>query len=455
MLKSNCKSIEGIVSPKPSQEDAKEGISKVSDSDLETFLASIGFDQRLFKVDIEGSLAHVKMLVKQGILAQDDGETILKGLQELLTDHKQGSLVFSTQYEDIHMNIEAALVEKIGDLGGAMHIARSRNDQVALDMRLYIRGEIDELLTAIDGLQKILTKLAEENSSTIVPGYTHLQHAQPVLLSKHLMAHYWKLERDKERMQDCLIRVNVNPLGSCALAGTTLPIDREYTTKLLGLSKACQNSLDAVSDRDFVAETAFCCSMVMTHLSGICEELILWSTLEFGYVKFAEGLTTGSSIMPQKKNPDIAELVRGKTGRVNVNLIALLTILKGLPLAYNKDLQEDKEAIFDSLDTVKGSLAAMSMLFAGIEFTIDQGSVFKTLEDSFSNATELADHLAQQGIPYRSAYNITKQVVAYCQENGKTLSDLDQNEMSRLTGLDIDIATVVNITAATKLKMEK
>jgi len=455
MLKSNCKSIEGIVSPKPSQEDAKEGISKVSDSDLETFLASIGFDQRLFKVDIEGSLAHVKMLVKQGILAQDDGETILKGLQELLTDHKQGSLVFSTQYEDIHMNIEAALVEKIGDLGGAMHIARSRNDQVALDMRLYIRGEIDELLTAIDGLQKILTKLAEENSSTIVPGYTHLQHAQPVLLSKHLMAHYWKLERDKERMQDCLIRVNVNPLGSCALAGTTLPIDREYTTKLLGLSKACQNSLDAVSDRDFVAETAFCCSMVMTHLSGICEELILWSTLEFGYVKFAEGLTTGSSIMPQKKNPDIAELVRGKTGRVNGNLIALLTILKGLPLAYNKDLQEDKEAIFDSLDTVKGSLAAMSMLFAGIEFTIDQGSVFKTLEDSFSNATELADHLAQQGIPYRSAYNITKQVVAYCQENGKTLSDLDQNEMSRLTGLDIDIATVVNITAATKLKMEK
>jgi argininosuccinate lyase len=437
------------IHPKCSQ----EGVSTVGDADLEDFLASIHFDKRLYKHDIQGSVAHVKMLVKQGILDGGDGEKIIQGLQEIHEEIEQGKFHFDPSLEDIHMNIEAALEEKIGDIGGAVHTARSRNDQVALDLRLYIRDEIDGILELIDSLQISIQNLANENDSVIIPGYTHLQQAQPVSLSQHLLAHYHKLQRDKERFQDCYKRVNVNPLGACALAGTTHPIDPNYTTELLGMEKPMENTLDAVSDRDFVVETAFCSSLCMTHLSGICEELILWSTSEFGFIKFQDGLTTGSSIMPQKKNPDVAELVRGKTGRVNGNLVALLTMLKGLPLAYNKDLQEDKEAIFDSLDTLKGSLEAITKLLGGTVFIIDEVDVINTSQNNFANATELADHLTQKGVPFRTAYNITKEVVAYCVENGKTLNQLTLEEFKQFCDkIEQDVYNMVDIGSAVDLK---
>jgi len=351
------------------------------------------------------------------------------------------------------MNIEAALVDKIGDVGGAVHTARSRNDQVALDLRLYIRDEIEGILKSIQELQMTLKQLSAEHIDAIIPGYTHLQQAQPVSLSQHLMAHYHKLQRDKERFRDCLKRVNVNPLGACALAGTTHPIDAQYTTELLGMSKPMENTLDAVSDRDFAVEAAFCSSLTMTHLSGICEELILWSTSEFGFVKFRDGLTTGSSIMPQKKNPDVAELVRGKTGRVNGNLVALLTMLKGLPLAYNKDLQEDKEAVFDSLDTLKGSLDAITKLLAGTEMTVDEKDVIISLQDSFANATELADHLSQKGVPFRTSYSITKEIVAYCVENGKTLDQLTLQEFKQFSeAIDQGVYDMLDIKSSVNMK---
>lgn len=398
---------------------------------LQDFLASLSFDKRLYTQDIQGSLAHVQMLKTQGMISEEEATALTQALEEVLSEIEAGTFQFDVGLEDIHMNIEQALITKLGPDGGKVHTARSRNDQVALDLKLFVRDEVKAIMQEVVSLQKAISTLAEENLEIIIPGYTHLQQAQPILFSHLMMAHYEQLKRDHSRFQDCLNRMDECPLGCAALAGTSHPIDRDLTAKLLGFSKPNANSLDGVSDRDYTVEAVFCASLTMTHLSGLCEELIIYSSKEFNFIKISDTLTTGSSIMPQKRNPDIPELVRGKTGRVNGNLINLLTVLKGLPLAYNKDLQEDKEALFDTLDTVKMSLMAMTELINGITVIADQEKIIQQLEQGFTNATELADHLAQKGMPFRSAYNITKTLVAYCQENGKVLSDLTEEELEK------------------------
>ncbi|CUA78821.1 argininosuccinate lyase [Anoxybacillus suryakundensis] len=389
---------------------------------VDDFGASIHFDQQLVEEDIEGSIAHVTMLGECGILPKEDVETIKKGLMELLEKARNGELSFSVAYEDIHLNIEKMLIDEIGSVGGKLHTGRSRNDQVATDMHLYLRKRVIEIIELIRQLQHVLVEKAEQHIETLIPGYTHLQRAQPISFAHHLMAYVWMFERDRERFTESLKRINKSPLGAGALAGTTFPIDRHLTAKLLGFDSIYENSLDAVSDRDFIIEFLSHSSLLMMHLSRFCEELILWSSQEFQFIEIDDTFATGSSIMPQKKNPDMAELIRGKTGRVYGHLMALLTVMKGLPLAYNKDMQEDKEGMFDTVQTVIGSLK----IFTGMieTMTVRTDVMEKATRQDFSNATELADYLAKKGVPFREAHEIVGKLVLTCIERGIFLADL-------------------------------
>jgi argininosuccinate lyase len=404
----------------------------------ETFTASVHFDVRLYRHDIAGSLAHAKMLAKQGLLNDSEKDQILQGLAEIEMEIKTGRFEFRPELEDIHMNIEKALVEKIGATGEKLHTGRSRNDQVALDMRLYLREECAKLMELLTSLQKGFVGLAREYLGTIMPGYTHLQRAQPVLLSHHLLAYYEMFGRDKERLADCLKRINVLPLGAAALAGTGLPIDREFVARELDFPAVSANSMDTVSDRDFIVEFLSVCSLIQVHLSRFSEELVLWASQEFSFAEIADRFCTGSSIMPQKKNPDIPELIRGKSGRTVGNLMTMLTVLKGLPLTYNRDLQEDKEPVFDSVDTVSHSLALTGDLLGGLVF--NREALSEATRTGFLTATDMADYLVLKNVPFRQAHAIVGNAVAYCLENGKELADLDLLELetfSEVIGQDV------------------
>lgn len=397
-----------------------------TDKFVEEFTASIEFDKRLYHQDIRGSVAHARMLGRQGIIPQEDVEKIVNGLLDILQQIEAGKFDFSIGLEDIHMNIEARLSQKIGEAGKRLHTGRSRNDQVALDIRLYLRDEIVEVVAYLDMLVDSLLNQAEANLDVVMPGFTHLQSAQPILFSHHLLAYVEMFKRDKARMEDCFKRVNVLPLGAGALAGTTFPIDREYVAEQLDFPAVTRNSLDSVSDRDFAIEFLAASSILMMHLSRFSEELIIWSTSAFRFVELSDGFCTGSSIMPQKKNPDVPELVRGKTGRVYGNLMALLTVMKALPLAYNKDMQEDKEPLFDTIDTVKGSLKIFGDMVK--EMRVNATAMGKAAGQGFSTATDVADYLVRKGLPFRDAHEAVGKAVAYCVENEMDLADLSLAE---------------------------
>ncbi len=407
-----------------------------TDKFVEEFTASIEFDKRLYRYDIQGSIAHARMLAKQGIITEDEATRIVAGLEGILADIETGNFEFSVALEDIHMNVEARLTERIGPLGGKLHTARSRNDQVALDVRLYLRDEIDTVLAFLDRLMESLLAQAESNLDVIMPGYTHLQTAQPILFAHHMMAYYEMIRRDAERFADCRRRVNVMPLGSGALAGTTFPIDREFVAEQLGFDGVTRNSLDSVSDRDFAIEFCAAGSILMMHLSRLAEELILWSSADFAFVELSDAFCTGSSIMPQKKNPDVPELVRGKSGRVYGNLIALLTLMKSLPLAYNKDMQEDKEPLFDTLDTVKGSVKVFADMIA--EMKVRPEKMRRAAAYGFSTATDVADYLVRKGLPFRQAHEVVAKTVRYCAETGKDIPELTLEEFRRFSDLISD-----------------
>ena len=397
-----------------------------TDKTADDFNSSIRFDSRMYRQDIKGSMAHAAMLAKQGIITAADAEELIDGLGEILADLDSGKLEIDLNSEDIHMFVEQVLTSRLGDVGKKLHTARSRNDQVALDVRMYLRDEIDEIRESVRELIQTLTVRADEQKATILPGYTHLQRAQPITFGHHLMAYAMMLARDYERLGDCKKRMNFSPIGCCALAGTTYDTDRRFEAEQLGFDGLCLNSLDGVSDRDFCLEMMSDLSVLMMHLSRFSEELILWSSWEFRFVELSDSYTTGSSIMPQKKNPDMAELIRGKTGRVYGDLMALLTTLKGLPLAYNKDMQEDKESIFDAVDTVKMCLSVMTPMIATMKVRCDQ--MLAAAQGGFINATDLADYLVRRGLPFRAAYKISGQIVAYCIENHKVLETLTLDE---------------------------
>jgi argininosuccinate lyase len=398
---------------------------------VEAFTASIAVDSRLYHHDIMGSIAHAKMLAKQRIIPARDGRKIVRGLQTIEREIDNGKFSFSPVDEDIHMNIERRLTEMIGPAGGKLHTARSRNDQVALDMRLYLRDEVRIILEDLRTLQRELARAAKKYLDVIMPGYTHLQRAQPVLLSHHLLAYYDMFQRDCERLAGCLERINVLPLGSGALAGTTFPIDRAYVAKLLGFRRISKNSIDAVSDRDFLLEFVAAAAILFVHLSRLADELVLWSSQEFGFIELPDGYCTGSSMMPQKKNPDVPELIRGKTGRVFGHLQALLTILKGLPLAYNRDLQEDKVPLFDTADTVKASVKMMAEMIGGVK--VKRERMLSAAQDGFMNATDLADYLAERGTPFRAAHEVAGKVVQFCLAQGKRIEGLTLAELKRFS----------------------
>ena len=415
---------------------------------------SLVFDARLWREDIAGSIAHATMLGEQGIIPETDSALIVKGLYELEAELESGKLEFDPSQEDVHSAVEALLREKVGPVAGKLHTARSRNDQVATDTRLYLRGVINEIVGLLGSFQGTLVDLAEShlstpttededeiedqddpqrptpNAPTILPGYTHLQHAQPVLLSHHLLAYFWMLQRDRERLRDCYKRVNRLPLGAGALAGTSFPIDRERVAELLGFDGICENSMDAVSDRDFAVEFLAAASILMMHCSRLAEELIIWNSPEFGFVELDDSVTTGSSIMPQKKNPDVAELARGKTGRVYGNLMALLTTMKGLPLSYNKDMQEDKEPLFDTIDTLLTVLPPLEKTLKTARFRADR--MAESLRGDFSTATDLADHLVLRGVPFREAHHLVGRLVRECIDSGIGLEELDAEALERL-----------------------
>jgi len=405
---------------------------------VEAFTASIAFDRRLYRYDIEGSIAHARMLARQGMISRNEARSIADGLKDILQDIEHGAFEYSSKDEDIHMAIEKALIQRIGDAGAKLHTGRSRNDQVALDVRLYLRAELLEIIECVRRLKAVLLGLAKEQTETILPGYTHLQKAQPVLLAHYLLAYREMLDRDESRLRDCYRRVNVLPLGAAALAGSSLPIDRAYVARLLKFPEISRNSMDTVSDRDFLAEFLFDASLAMMHLSRFCEDLILWSTGEFNFVEIADAFTTGSSIMPQKKNPDVAELIRGKTGRVYGNLVALLTLLKGLPMSYNRDLQEDKEPLFDTVDTVKACLKILAEMIRHMKF--NRGKMQQEAEGGFSTATDLAEYLVMKGVPFREAHGIVGKLVRFCIESNKDLAALSMEEFSpfcSLIGADV------------------
>ncbi len=401
--------------------------SEETDALVHQFNASLSFDSRLWPFDILGSISHVKMLGECGIIPQADAETIANGLETLGEDLKAGRATLSADAEDVHMAVESLLTERLGPVAGKLHTARSRNDQVATDLRLYVREAIDGLRERIGAVQGTLVGLAEAHLDTLLPGMTHLQHAQPVRLAHHLLAYFWMLARDEERLEQARARVNQLPLGAGALAGTTFPIDRLRVAELLGFDGVIPNSLDAVSDRDFAIETVSALALVMMHLSRLCEELILWSAPEFGWAEMGDSVTTGSSIMPQKKNPDVAELVRGKTGRVYGDLTTLLTLMKGLPLAYNKDMQEDKEALFDALDTAEMCLSVINTLLQNTQFNAQKMAA--SLHGDFSTATDLADFLVLQSLPFRQAHEVVGKIVGECVRSGRALEDLTHGDL--------------------------
>jgi argininosuccinate lyase len=422
---------------------------KAADKSVAEYTASIPFDWRLYPYDIVGSTAHARMLAKQGIISEKEAETITGGLASIREEIEQGKFQFKPELEDIHMNIEARLIEKVGEVGGKLHTARSRNDQVALDLRLLAKEAITDTLLGLKKFQQVVVGLAEANEGVVMPGYTHLQPAQPVLLAHHLLAYFEMLQRDAGRFSDCLKRTDVMPLGSGALAGVAYNIDREFLARELGFSQLSQNSIDAVSDRDFVVEYEAAASLCLMHLSRLAEEIILWSSAEFNFIELDDAYATGSSIMPQKKNPDVAELVRGKTGRVYGKLIALLTTMKGLPLAYNRDMQEDKEGFFDTVDTLLSTLG----VFTGMVKTlrVKAKNTGQAVKQGYILATDLADYLVKKGEPFRTAHDIVGRLVSYAMEKGKSFSDLSLAEykgFSPLFGEDVYSITIASSIAA-------
>ncbi len=415
---------------------------KSTDEMINAFQASIDFDKRMYREDIEGSIAHAKMLANQKIISADDCQKIVEGLKKILQKIDAGEFHFDIALEDIHMNIEKALTDDIGEAGGRLHTARSRNDQVALDTHLYIRRQTEEVLKLILELQGTIVKAAEKYRSVIMPGYTHLQRAQPILLAHHLMAYFSMLQRDYSRFQGVRERADIMPLGAGALAGTTFPIDRQQVADTLNFANIYSNSLDAVSDRDYILEFMSAASILMIHLSRLSEELILWCSREFSFVELDDAHCTGSSMMPQKKNPDVPELVRGKTGRVIGHLMALLTTVKALPLAYNKDLQEDKEGVFDVIDTVKFSLAVYAQIIAGLK--VKEDNMLRAVEEDFSNATDLADYLVKKGMPFREAHAVSGRIVHDCIAKGVYLKDMSLEDFKGYSALfDEDVKEAI------------
>lgn len=417
---------------------------------VEEFTASIEFDQLLALEDIEGSVAHVQMLGETGVIPQEDAEVIKQGLLTIKQKVEHGQVEFSVDDEDIHMNIERLLIEEVGPVGGKLHTGRSRNDQVATDMHLYLRNRTEEFIELLTAVQQALVHQAEQHVETILPGYTHLQRAQPVSFAHHLLAYFWMFERDKARLQDSLKRVNMLPLGAGALAGTTFPIKRERVAELLGFDSIYPNSMDAVSDRDFIIEFLSIASMLMMHISRLSEELVIWSSQEFQFVELDDSFCTGSSIMPQKKNPDVPELLRAKTGRVYGNLFGLLTVLKGLPLAYNKDMQEDKEGMFDTVKTLDGALRLLAPMIETM--TVNTAKMKAAVQQDYSNATDIADYLAKKGVPFRDAHEVIGKIVLYAIQQNKYLLDLSMVEYKQFHpefGEDIfSVLDPTNVVAA-------
>jgi len=423
--------------------------SKSSEQWIEEFGASISFDQELVLEDIEGSIAHVKMLGKSNIIPLEESEQIVAGLLTLKQKAEAGELEYSVSEEDIHLNLEKMLTNEIGPVGGKLHTGRSRNDQVATDMHLYLKKQVHIIMQHIKELQSALIEQADKNIETVFPGYTHLQRAQPVSFAHHMLAYFWMLKRDYDRFEDSLKRIDISPLGASALAGTTFPIDRFYTAEQLGFSSVYENSMDAVSDRDFVVEFLSNSALTITHLSRLAEEIILWTSKEFGFIELDDAYATGSSIMPQKKNPDMAELIRGKSGRVIGNLVGMLTVLKGLPLTYNKDMQEDKEGMFDTVHTMIGSLK----IFTGMiqTMTVKNEDMETAVSQDFSNATELADYLAAKGIPFREAHEIVGKLVLTCIQQNCYLLDLPLDQLQdACSEIDEDVFVILSPREAVK-----
>ena len=419
---------------------------------VHNFNASLSFDQKFYHQDIEGSIAHVKMLAKQGLLTTEDRDAIIEGLEGIRRDLESGALVFTAEHEDIHSFVEAVLTERIGDAGKRLHTGRSRNDQVALDMKLYTRDEIDELDGLVKSLLEELLKLMEENLDTYMPGFTHLQKAQPITLAHHMGAYFEMFYRDRTRLSDIRKRMNYCPLGSGALAGTTYPLDREYTAELLGFEGPTLNSMDSVADRDYVIELLSALSTISMHLSRFCEEIIIWNTNEYQFVEIDDSYSTGSSIMPQKKNPDIAELIRGKRGRVYGALVSILTTMKGLPLAYNKDMQEDKEMTFDAIDTVKGCLALFTGMISTMTFKKD--AMEASAKNGFTNATDAADYLVNHGVAFRDAHGIVGQLVLYCIGKGIALDEMSLEEFQAISPVfEEDIYDAISMETCVKKRM--
>ena len=421
------------------------------DAFVEEFTASIPYDVLLYRQDIAGSIAHARMLGKQKIIPQADARKIVAALTAIREEIESGKLSFDPSQEDIHMAVEQFLIRKLGKTGGKLHTGRSRNDQVALDLRLFLRESIDDILAILEKVQEAIVARAEEFFGVVVPGYTHVQRAQPVLFSHHLLAYHEMLMRDQDRFRDARRRANVSPLGAGALAGTTFPVDRESVAAELGMEGVCENSIDAVSDRDFAADFLYACAVTMMHLSRFSEEMVYWSSAEFGFLSLPDALCTGSSIMPQKKNPDVPELIRGKAGRAYGNLVNLLTVMKGLPLAYNRDMQEDKEPVFDSARTVKESLIGAALLIRGM--SVNEGRMRGACDDGFLTATDLADYLARKGVPFRKAHEITGKIVRYCEKNGKRLKDLSLKEFRSFSPrIGEDVGNFVSLTNSLRMR---
>ncbi|MFQ6021738.1 MAG: argininosuccinate lyase [Acidiferrobacterales bacterium] len=411
---------------------------------VDTFTASVGFDQRLYAYDIAASIAHARMLAHVNVLTEKECKTIVDALEVIKAEIDSGQFAWSAELEDLHMNIEARLIDRIGEVGKKLHTGRSRNDQVATDMRLFLRDGIDTLYAVIARLQKVLLDIGQREAETIMPGFTHLQSAQPITFGHHMLAWLEMLMRDHARLKDCRVRVNIMPLGAAALAGTTYPIDREYTAKLLGFDAAAENSLDAVSDRDFAIEFVSAIALLMSHLSRFCEEVVLWASSAFGFIELADAFCTGSSIMPQKKNPDIAELIRGKAGRVNGDLVALLTLMKAQPLAYNRDNQEDKEPLFDALDTALACVEAFTALISTMELKRDV--LLRAAQRGFPTATDLADYLVRKGVAFRDAHEIVGKLVRHGLETGKDLSEMELAELQSVCArIDKDVFDVLTL----------
>ncbi|WP_139141463.1 argininosuccinate lyase [Pseudohongiella acticola] len=410
--------------------------SEATDAFVQRFTASVSFDQRMYRQDIAGSVAHARMLKTAGILSADECDAILQGLEDIRADIEAGTFEWSVELEDVHMNIESALTKRIGLTGKKLHTGRSRNDQVATDIRLYVRDEIDVIASELTRLQTALLALAEREADTIMPGFTHLQTAQPITLGHHLLAWYEMLDRDYSRLQDCRKRMNISPLGSAALAGTSFPIDRHFTAEQLGFDAPSRNSLDSVSDRDFAIELAACGSLIMTHLSRFSEELVLWTSAQFDFIDLPDRFCTGSSIMPQKKNPDVPELVRGKTGRVHGHLVSLLTLMKSQPLAYNKDNQEDKEPLFDLTDTLRDCLKAYADMIPALQAKKD--NMYLAAKKGYATATDLADYLVKKGLAFRDAHEIVGKSVAYGLQQKKDLSEMSLDELQQFSDIITD-----------------